>query len=86
LFADDSLLYRTIHTPDDSRILQDDLDRLQEWERKWKMEFHPGKCQLLRITNKTKYFISHDYYIHGVKLDLTDSAKYLGVIIDSKLR
>ena len=46
LFADDSLLYRTIRTPHDSAILQRDLDTLQVWERKWKMEFHPGKCQL----------------------------------------
>ena len=86
LFADDSLLYRKIETPADSKLLQEDLDTLQIWEKKWKMEFHPGKCQLLRITNKTKYFIPSDYFIHNVKLDLADSAKYLGVIIDSKLR
>ena len=54
LFADDSLLYRTIKTPKDSEILQKDLDSLQIWEKTWKMEFHPGKCQLLKITNKIR--------------------------------
>ena len=34
LFADDSLLYRTIKTSDDSAILQKDLDHLQLWEKK----------------------------------------------------
>ena len=34
LFADDSLLYRTIKTPKDSEILQKDLDNLQHWERR----------------------------------------------------
>ena len=44
LFADDSLLYRTIKTPKDSAILQKDLETLQIWEKQWKMEFYPGKC------------------------------------------
>ena len=86
LFADDSLLYRTIKNEEDSIILQNDLNKLQLWEKKWKMEFHPGKCQLLRITNKTKNFISTDYFIHNSKIELADSAKYLGLIIDNKLK
>jgi hypothetical protein len=42
------------------------------------MEFHPSKCQLLRITNKRKPF-ARDYDIHGHKLEEVESAKYLGV-------
>ena len=49
------------------------------------MEFHPGKCQLLRVTNKIKPIIS-TYTIHDTPLSVTDSAKYLGVVIDSKLQ
>ena len=85
LFADDSLLYRTIETPSDSATLQNDLNTLQLWEKKWKMEFHPGKCQLLRITNKTEP-IKSTYFIHDTPISETDSAKYLGVVIDSKLK
>jgi len=85
LFADDSLLYRTINSPEDAVTLQKDLDQLQRWEATWKMEFHPQKCQLLRITNKRK-FIHSQYNIHNVILEETCSAKYLGVTIDSKLR
>ena len=84
LFADDSLLYRKIDSPNDSATLQKDLDTLQNWEQKWKMEFHPGKCQLLRITHKINPLLSA-YNIHGIPISLTDSAKYLGVVIDSKL-
>ena len=74
LFADDSLLYRTIETPSDSATLQNDLNTLQLWEKKWKMEFHPGKCQLLRITNKTEP-IKSTYFIHDTLISKTDSAK-----------
>ena len=87
LFADDSLLYRTISTPDDSRTLQKDLDVLQNWETANKMEFHPGKCENLRITNlSTASQITADYEIHSTTLALTNSAKYLGVTIDSNLQ
>jgi len=48
------------------------------------MEFHPQKCQLLRVTNK-RIFIKGDYHIHNILLKETASAKYLGVTIDSKL-
>ena len=48
------------------------------------MEFHPGKCQFLRITNKHKIFHS-DYYIHGIKVKRTETAQYLGVVIDGSL-
>ena len=68
----------------DSKILQKDLDTLQHWEKLWKMEFHPGKCNLLRITNKISP-INFTYNIHNVPLSQVDSAKYLGVLIDSKL-
>ena len=85
LFADDSLLYRTIKTENDSKILQKDLDTLQVWEKKWKMEFHPGKCQYLKITNKKKP-INSIYKIHNTPISETDSAKYLGVVIDTKLK
>ena len=52
--------------------------------RIWKMEFHPGKCELLRITNKLKPFL-FNYNIHNIPISETNSAKYLGVAIDSKL-
>ena len=84
LFADDSLLYRTINSQDDVDTLQKDLDLLQSWEVTWKMEFHPQKCQLLKITKKIK-FINSKYNIHGFILEETNAAKYLGVVIDSKL-
>ena len=70
LFADDSLLYHRISSEEDSvRLLQEDLNKLQEWEKTWLMCFHSEKCEVLRIPNKTKPIIS-DYHIHGHKLSL----------------
>ena len=84
LFADDSLLYRVINSPLDQQILQNDLITLQAWEEENKMEFHPDKCKVLKITNKKKP-LQFKYNIHNVILEEQDSAKYLGITIDKKL-
>ena len=44
------------------------------------MEFHPNKCQLLRVTNKLKVVDAH-YMIYGKGLKLVGSTKYLGVTL-----
>ena len=80
-----TLLYRTIKSPNDAKILQKELDTLQLWERTWKMEFHQAKGQLLKITNKLKP-IKSNYTIHDNPLLESPSSKYLGVVIYSKLQ
>jgi hypothetical protein len=85
LFADDCVLYRNIQSNSDIGKLQEDLDNLLKWESDWKMEFHPSKFQLLRITNKHRPNVSV-YNIHGHNLEVIDSAKYLDVTIHKSLR
>ena len=43
LFTDDSLLYRTIETRQDSAQLKlkEDMDKLAEWANRWQMKFNP---------------------------------------------
>ena len=64
LFADDSLLYRTIADDSDTLQLQKDLDTLQQWQAINKMDFHPDKCSLLQITTQL-YPVNHIYNIHN---------------------
>ena len=47
LFADDCVVYREIRSDKDCQILQDDLQKLWEWEKLWGMSFHPEKCSIL---------------------------------------
>ena len=49
------------------------------------MEFHPGKCQVIRVTKSTKP-LDTNYYLHGQKLDVVSSAKYLGVNLSQDLK
>ncbi|MCG7874753.1 MAG: hypothetical protein JAY78_00305 [Candidatus Thiodiazotropha taylori] len=84
LFADDSLLYRRIRSPKDAQILQEDLNRLQDWEKKWQMSFNPTKCEVIRITRKRNP-IRTTYTIHGHDLTVAKAGKYLGVTISDNL-
>ncbi len=49
MFADDAKIMRRIETEDDSRRLQDDLDRLSEWSNKWLLKFNPSKCKVMKL-------------------------------------
>ncbi|KAL8567466.1 hypothetical protein ACOMHN_010057 [Nucella lapillus] len=50
LFADDCIVYHTVSTTADSEVIQQDLNTLADWERRWGMEFHPMKCNVLSCT------------------------------------
>jgi hypothetical protein len=78
LFADDSLLFRTINNQADSVLLQNDLTSLQDWEDKWQMSFNAKKCQVIRITPKNRPPLPTTYKLHGHTLDTVDASKYLG--------
>ena len=84
LFADDSAVYRKITSPQDHVVLQKDLENLVKWEQAWSMEFHPDKCQLLRISLK-KNTSNYNYQIHNTQIEETTNAKYLGITINNKL-
>ena len=78
------IAYLTIKSNRDCTTLQSDLDKLSILEQKWKMAFHPDKCNVLSITrNKTP--IQYSYTLHGHQLEHADKAKYLGVTIHSDL-
>lgn len=84
LFADDTILYHQIRNESDTHQLQQDLDKLGEWETKWQMKFNIDKCHILTISKKKKPTIV-DYKLHGQVLQRVSSAKYLGVELTKDL-
>ena len=87
LFADDTIAYLAIGGPNDAAALQCDLDLLASWEQTWQMEFHPDKCQVLRVSRKRKEnVIAASYTLHGHTLKVVDHVKYLGVTLSGDLK
>lgn len=85
LFADDTVVYLAITEPSQSSKLQEDLGRLEEWERTWDMSFNPSKCVVLRITGPRSRVMETTYTLHGTTLETVSHAKYLGVTLHEHL-
>ena len=47
MFADDTKLYRTISSESDCDILQQDLNNVMDWGKKWLTNFNLHKCKSL---------------------------------------
>ena len=84
LFADDSLVYFAIETPQDCLTLQKDLDKLSLWASKWQMTFNVTKCKTLSITRKRNP-IYHQYSMNNQPLESVRNHPYLGVEVTQKL-
>ena len=84
LYADDTSLYRNINSEEDITILQQYLNSLSQWAKKWQMNFNPSKCKCLRISNKSN-LLNLTYHIDCTNIKQVEYAKYLRVTIDQKL-
>ena len=82
LFADDTAVYRSITSPQDPAKLQEDLHRLEEWEKEWDMAFHPDKCCVLSFTRSHSPPLSN-YTLHGQTLERV--TKYLSCVTSPNL-
>ena len=84
LFADDCEVYREIRSDNDCQILKNDLQKLWDCEKKWRMSFHPEKCSILRVHRK-KTPVIFNYSLKGHTLKCEESTKYLGVEISQDM-
>ena len=84
LFADDTVIYREITEEADHHLLQADLDTLARWEKEFSMEFHPQKCNVLRVS-RARSPRTFNYTLNGTTLQAVDEVKYLGVTITNDL-
>jgi len=81
LYADDLKVFRTVADVGEGNLLQQDLDRLLIWSRRWNITLNPAKCFHLRISLKTKP-LPVRFSIGGTQLSLVPSMRDLGVVID----
>ncbi len=83
IFADDTKVYRDILSVDDRNVLQQDLNSLVEWSKKWLLFFNTDKCKVLHLGFNNP---QHQYTLDGAPLAEVKEEKDLGVVIDSELK
>ena len=83
IFADDTKLF---NLSSNSSILQDDLNKLLSWSKKWQLTFNISKCKVLycgKNNPKKEYFLNDNNMPE--KIDECLEEKDLGVIFDQQL-
>ena len=95
LFADDSKVFTRIvsdkkvnnkndnDNPNGNEALQRDLNNIQAWALRWKMEFNVDKCKIMHLGSENP---EHTYTMGGVNLAVTKEERDLGVLVDDKLK
>ncbi len=91
LFADDSKVFSKIvsnknlkkcNNENGNLKLQNDLNTIAGWAKKWKVEFNVDKCKIMHIGNQN---LKHTYTMDGTNLTTTREERDLGVVIDDQL-
>lgn len=82
-FADDTKLFRPVTNQSDGQILQNDLDTVCSWAKRWQMEFNVAKCKVMHFGKSN---IGCKYSMDKQPVDVVDSEKDLGVIVSSDLK
>ena len=90
LFADDTKIFREIREEKDEKMLQADLDNLQSWSDTWLLKFHPNKCKVMSVANKsvdkgTKHYHLYNNDGNRIELEQSDGEKDIGVFVDEHL-
>lgn len=62
----------------DKDILQQELLRLQEWSKKWLLEFNESKCSVMHLGRTNQ---KYDYSINNTVLTESKEEKDLGVFV-----
>ncbi|KAK4305922.1 hypothetical protein Pmani_022196 [Petrolisthes manimaculis] len=83
LFTDDAKIYKTIRTEADVETLQRNMERLNEWSRKWLLTFNASKCKIMHIGHDNQ---GNDYQLGGVTLQKSSTENDLGITISSDLK
>ena len=65
LFADDTKIFREIRKEKDEKMLQADLDNLQSWSYTWLFKFHPNKCKVMSVANKSVDKGTKHYHLYN---------------------
>ena len=84
LFADDSKCFHVVLGQDDGDKLQEDLNKLFELLRLWRMECNVKKCEVVRVAY-FKCIYEREYFLGKTKLEHVPVVKDLSILISYNL-
>ena len=89
IFADDTSLFSKVIDKNNSNSqLNSDLAKISKWTFQWKMSFNPDSNKQaieVRFSNKRDKENYPPLQFNGINVQIADSQKHLGLMLDSKL-
>ena len=82
-FADDTKIGGVVDGEEGCHRLQEDLDRLQSWAERWRMEFNAEKCEVIHFGRNKRCV---EYRANGRTLNSVDEQRDLGVCVHRSLK
>jgi hypothetical protein len=86
LFADDTKLFRRIGTFEDEVIIQEDIDKLGIWAKKWCLPFNADKCKAMSISTQKNMNVRKPYHLDGRNIEFVHEEVDLGIKFTSDLK
>lgn len=83
-FADDTKLIKTINSSSDAALLQEDINRLDEWSLRSGICFNEAKTKSQSITRK-KAPVTYTYHLRAKSIEKLESERDLGIWISTDL-
>ena len=85
-FADDTAILAVGFNIDEATLkLQKACEKISTWTKKWKIKLNESKSVHINFTNR-QIFHQPKIKLNGVDVSIGNSAKYLGMTLDVKLR
>ena len=86
LFADDTSLFINIDDPTASaRLMNNGLERINQWSANWLVSFSAQKTKSLTISNKSVPLHHPQLYFNGEEINQVDRHKHMGIMLSSDL-
>ena len=82
-FADNTKGGKIVETEEDARDMQREIEKMEEWALKAKMEFNVDKCKIMHVGGRNRNF---KYEMGGRELGETEEEKDLGVLVTKNLK
>ena len=82
-FADDTKIANSVVSNEQTKEMQNNLDKLSEWGQTWQMSFNENKCKVMHIGYRNE---KAKYILNGTQLKSVDSQVDLGVTVSNSLK
>jgi hypothetical protein len=87
MFADDTCLFIDLDNPEEAaRLINEDLEAINQWSNKWLVKFSAPKTKEMLISQKRDNAVHPPIILNGVTVDQVKSHKHLGVTLKDDLK